>query len=145
MKQQTVVEGFAFIIPNQVTKLEEFSEPEWQMEKLRRLCGIKANYGDRMIQIWVGSVECDNWNSSYCGFQKILGMEELNERTRDNRLVGYFPQYFPVQIFDKKMEGDVITFECEEYNVTIKLTCKQLGYRYERFGRFEEVYDKLVG
>ena len=54
MKNQ-VVEGHVFIVPNQVTKLEDFAEPEWLMEKLRRLTGLKANYEDEVIQVWVVS------------------------------------------------------------------------------------------
>lgn len=144
MNNQVVV-GHAFIVPNQVTRLErDFTDPEWQMEKLRRLCGIKASYSDRLIQIWITSENTDNWSDNFGGFQKEIGKGEPDHKTRDGRLIGYFPKFFPVEVFDKKMEGDEVTLECPEYDITIKLICKQLDYRYKSFGRFEEVYHRLV-
>ncbi len=143
MKNQ-VVEGHVFIVPNQVTKLEDFAEPEWLMEKLRRLTGLKVNYEDEVIQVWVVSERCDNWSDTFAGFQACCGMEEFDSKTRDQRLMGYFPKYFPVKLFDKKMEGDEISLYCKEYDITIKLICDQLGYRYNRFGRFEDVYARLT-
>lgn len=145
MNNNQVVEGHVFIVPNQVTKLGQgFAYPEFQMEKLRRMCGIKASYDDRMLQVWIVSEDANNWNDHFGDFQKVAGIEEPDHNTRDGRLIGYFPKFFPVEVFDKKMEGDEVTLQCPEYDITIKLTCKQLDYRYKSFGRFEEVYHKLV-
>ena len=46
--------------------------------------------------------------------------------------------------FSELQEGDEISLYCKEYDITIKLVCDQLGYRYNRFGRFEDVYARLT-
>ena len=145
MKNQVV--GDIFIVPNQVMRLGSFMTPEWYMERLRRLTGIQMNYGDNVIQVWVTSKTCDNWCDQYMGFQSCCGIEPEEEKeriTRDHRLMGYFPKFFPVKLFENKKEGDILTLYCKELDITILLECNQLDHRYRKFGRFEEVYEKLV-
>lgn len=141
MKQ--VVEGNMFIVPNASEAIGSFCEPEWQMEKLRRLLGLKVNYEEKVVQLWMCSEKCDNWGDQFGGFQSELGVE-LEDHTRENRLLGYFPKYVPAKLLENKKEGDVVEFDCPEYNVKIKLTCKQLDYRYRRFGKFEEVFQYVL-
>ena len=147
-----IVKGEAFIIPNPTDKLSSFCEPEWLAEKCERLLGVKAEPEDEMIQVWVVSEKCDNWSCTFGGFQKeinskfptlVESWKKSKEEQKETRLLGYFPGYIPKRLFCGKKEGDVVTFTCPEYNVEIILTCNQLGYRYNRFGRFEEVFEKV--
>ena len=40
-------------------------------------------------------------------------------------------------------EGDTIELDLLKHNAILKLTAKQQGYRYERFGKFEGVLKQL--
>ena len=113
------------------------------------MTGINPQKEDNMIQVWITSENCDNWNDRFGGFQvNVLGQNKeywsrINE-TKEDRLLGYFPRLYPSQIFEGKHEGDKVMLHCPEYNVDIELTCNQLDYRYGKFGRFEEVFGQVV-
>lgn len=153
--KKKVIKGDVFIVPNYASELNDFPEhnQDWFKEKLSRLTGIEAEKEERMIQLWITSNTCDNWQDRFAGFQKIIGIlntesEEIkweNRRGREARLLGYFPRYFPSKIFEGKNEGDIVTLDCPEYEVVIELSCKQLDYRYKNFGRFEEAFKYVLG
>ena len=149
MENKKIIKGDVFIIPNCASKMADFPEhtQDWFKEKLSRLTGINIVEDEKMIQLWITSNNCDNWQDCFAGFQKAIGLikdeaeEDLWEkRGREARLLGYFPGYFPSKIFEGKNEGDIVTLDCPEYNVVIELTCRQLDYRYRDFGRFEEAF-----
>ena len=145
MKQ--VVEGNMFIVPNASEAIGSFSQPEWQMEKLRRLLGLKVNYEEKVVQVWMYDQVCDNWNDQFGGFQKTAEVDfnsDIVSPTTNERLLGYFPRYIPAKLLEDKKEGDVVEFDCPEYGVKIKLTCKQMESRYRRFGKFEEVFQYVL-
>ncbi len=147
-----VVEGDVFVIPNSSEKLDSFCEPEWLMEKLRRNAGIYANYSDMMVELWICSSQCDNWADTPGGFQKEAEIK-FNEEgkiglTRNQRVIGYFPKHFPASVVEGKKEGDVIELDNPEYGVKIKLTCRQLNYRYKNIpkknSRFEDTLNFVL-
>lgn len=142
--KKTEVMGDVFIIPNAVEKLKNFCEPEWIAEKCERMFGVKANMEDEMIQIWIVSKGKVDWKP-FGGFQKELGIEGFKGfgKSKEERLLGYLPEYVPKKIFEGKKEGDAIMLTCPEYGVKIILTCNQLSYRYSRFGRFEKVFEMV--
>lgn len=153
MKTKKTVKGEVFIIPNPTDTLKNFCSPEWIAEKCKRMLGVEAKPEDELLQIWICSEKCDNWSCTFGGFQSELGSKfptlveswkKSKEEQKETRLLGYFPEYVPKSLFEGKKEGDVVTFTCPEYdNVEIALTLNQLGYRYKRFGRFEEVFEKV--
>ena len=150
-----VVRGDVFIIPNVCDQFMCFSpdSQEWIKEKHKRLTGIEPKDEDSMVQVWITSDQCDNWQDRFAGFQKMIGLLKTGEdeiiwedkRGREARLLGYFPGYFPSRIFKGKKEGDIVKIGCPEYDVIIELTCKQLDYRYRDFGRFEEAFKYVLG
>lgn len=150
--EKKVVKGRVFIVPNECETLKSFREPERFMEKLRRLCGIYASYDNKTVQVWIHDETCDNWQDGYAGFQNLCGIseEEFDAKVKElpesgrERCMGYFPKYFPVELFERKAEGDVVKLHCPEYDVDIELTCSQLDSRYAKIGRFEEVLKRLV-
>ena len=119
---------------------------EWIRERHSRLTGIEPKDEDIMLQVWITSEQCENWNDHQGGFQKVLGLLTTIkwEDSREGLLLGYFPTYYPATIFAGKKEGDEVTLNCPEYGVQIVLTCRQKNYRYSMFGRFEEVFRKVV-
>lgn len=146
--KKKVIKGDVFIIPNYARELRVFSK-DWLKERLSRLAGIEFVRDDeKMIQLWITSDKCENWNH-FAGFQKTLGIRKEDFRNNyqdpeERRLLGYFPNYFPSRIFEGKNEGDTVKIDCPEYDVIIKLTCKQLDYRYRDFGRFEEAFKYIL-
>lgn len=153
--KKKIIKGDVFIIPNYAVKLADFSEQEWKewiKDKLSRLAGIEA-VGDKekMIRLRITSDEYDNWQDRFARFQEIIGIREEDfknscKSSRESRLLGHFPSYFPSRIFEGVKEGDKVTLDCPEYGAIIELTCKQLGYRYNMFGleRFEDVFQSVL-
>ena len=145
--RKKVIKGDVFIIPNYARELRDFFVRDWLREKLSRLAGIEFVRDDeKMIQLWITSDKCENWNH-FAGFQKELGIRKENLRNckdPEERGLLYFPNYFPSKIFEGKKEGDIVKIGCPEYDVIIKLTCKQLDYRYRDFGRFEEAFKYVL-
>lgn len=148
MENKKVIRGDVFIIPNVCDQFMCFSpdSQEWIKEKHSRLTGIEPKDEDKMLQVWITSKQCGNWNDYLGGFQEILGIEITREweKSREGRLLGYFPGYYPASIFAGKKEGDEVVLNCPEYDVQIVLTCRQKNYRYSKFGNFEEVFEKVV-
>ena len=148
--KKKVIKGDAFIFPDSACKLSEFSQQDWIVENLSRLAGIEVDENEWMIQLWIISEECGNWQDYFAGFQEILGIREEDFRNscksyREMRLLGYFPRFFPSRIFEGKKEGDTIIIDCPEYKVLIELTCKQLNYMYKNLGRFKKaLYCKKI-
>lgn len=149
--KKTVVKGDVFIIPNMCNKFKTFPSHsrEWIKERHSRLTGIEPKDEDIMLQVCITSEQCEkceNWNTLQGGFQKVIGLPTTIEweDSREGRLLGYFPSYYPASIFAGKKEGDEVTLNCPEYGVQIILTCRQKDYRYSMFGTFEEVFRKVV-
>ena len=137
--------GDIFIVPNpgfHVKELLPFAK-ETTIKRARLLAGINLEEEDYLIEVWATSPQCDNWTSVYGGFQSLFGVKLPEDRSEKDYLIGYFPKLLPVKLFKGKKEGDTIVLHCPEYNITVELTLNQLGYRYGRFGKFEEVLKKV--
>jgi hypothetical protein len=53
-----------------------------------------------------------------------------------------FPEYLPAVLFEGRQEDDVVMFIYGD--IEVSLTLKQLPYRYGRFGKFEQVFAKMI-
>jgi hypothetical protein len=156
----TTVTGSVFIVPND---LLDITDEEWvpefvrdgKLEQLRRLSisdkdrngnpmqvymvGLTGDPG-LLVQVWYCDETCDNWGSH-------------PRHDLDNSRRGPFfgsnglSDHLPVALFDDKAEGDTITLNYtsqagDQYRLV--LTLNQQGFRYRRFGNFEEVLQRLV-
>ena len=126
MKNNMII-GDMFIVPNMpediLFQINE-SLPSMAADYIKRienLTGKKVDIKESMVQIWVTSPDSDNWTDH--------GHPELKER---------FTKYLPASVLKDVKEGDVLHFNLE--NKQIELKANQLGYRYARFGKFEDVY-----
>ena len=148
----------AFIVPNSVNLFKDFyfkERIEAKYKKLLELSGATTcNLDDQyMIQMWYVSEEdlgsdnlvdhgfrFDAGNKKYFG-----GMGSLS--------------YIPYCFLEGKKEGDVInvsfpircSISCnntqeniEDWVLEAEITLKQQGYRYRRFGKFEDVLAALI-
>ena len=149
------VKGDMFIIPNETGLKNEFEPTYWSgllRERLARLAGIELKDDDEMVQVWIVSEKCNNWSDTFGGFQLVIGNHQWQEdgdgdvrsKRKNAHVVGYFPNYIPKRLLEDKKEGDIVELTCPEYGgIKIELTCKQIGYRYSRFGKFEEVLQRV--
>lgn len=166
MKTKNIISGDVFVIPNDLCTAKDM----WD-EEVRHGMYVSAIENHihfdaektKFIELWFctpdSSTGDSNWRD-HC----IDGYGELvNWRPITSRL--------PVEIFKGKKEGDIVTVElpitgwtalnpvigidyppagCKMPNgvtvtthVTVSLRLSQLKYRYRRFGKFEEVLEKL--
>ena len=106
MIKKTVVRGDVFILPYMCNRFKTFPSDsrEWIKERHSRLTGIEPKDEDIMLRVWITSEECSNWNDHQGGFQNVLGLPTTTkwEDSREGRLLGYFPTYYPASIFAGK-------------------------------------------
>jgi hypothetical protein len=142
-----VVKGDIFIVPNL---------PRYECGKckndVKKTFSIKMHPNEPLIEVWAASNESNNWSSNPHPILKRI-----------------FPNYLPINLLADKKEGDVINITLDEnfiraYNEKIKndfeecfiplfniahtklqiqLTCKQVGYRYENYGSFENALQSV--
>ena len=145
---EKIVKGDIFIIPNAAEKIKSFDpvSSNWVREKLKKQLGIEIQPEEKLIQVWIKSPESDNWGDAYGGFQKTANVPfDEEDESRENKLMGYFTPFLPLRYLQNKKEGDTIELTSPAYGgVKIELTCKQIGNRYERFGRFEEALEFVL-
>ena len=123
--EKQIIKGEMFIIPE---KSDLWCGDEWVTKRTENLIGIKLSKGEPVVCLWISGNQCDNWNDQFWGFQKELGIPEPDENledTRKNRLLGYFPRYFPLDLIKNVREGDVIMLSCPEYGCEIHLKANQ--------------------
>lgn len=132
-KRNSNEHGFMFIIPNQARKVSDYDNK--RAEALLNLYG--CSFGTEMVQIWTTNEAEDNW----CDHGDPYGREfETGLKSH------LFPGEFPREFFQDNQEGDLIVLDMEDENGEHhyqECVLRQLGYRYERFGRFEEVLEKI--
>lgn len=125
--------GFIFIVPNHTRLVNEYDNK--RMEALVNLFGCGTT--ERLVQIWTHNADGDNWSDHGDPY----GREFETGLRKD-----LFPNVFPKAFFEGLKEGDVLGLEMEDEDGNIhfqNLVLKQQGYRYERFGKFEEVLEKI--
>ena len=127
--EKQIIKGNIFIIPNMLFKPS--SESEFHVEQFNRsikpkieaVVGREVSTDEVYVQVWAfdPSDNNSNWaDHSWPG-------EEITR----------FPHYLPYKELEGLKEGETIKLESE--NFVISLTADQLGTRYRKFGRFEEV------
>lgn len=141
-----------FIIPNSACMIDDLISARVRdlYHEICRLNGIgePSELGkEKLVEMWFHNENSDNiechgyfFEDEYCLFP------------------GSFPRYLPARLFADKKEGDVIKVKIpccvvsqestpleskEEAMIIATITLQQLGYRYERFGTFEEVLKYL--
>ena len=141
----TLVKGDIFIIPNEAIMFNAFGHSkEWLGLKLEKHLGITPGEYEKLVHMWITSEKASNWDHPG-GLQEEIGIEyNMLDESKNNRLMGYFPSRLPESILQGKKEGDIIRLHHKEYDIDIELTCKQQGYRYQRFGTFEQVLEYVL-
>ncbi len=153
-----VIRVDAFVVPNSLaSSLTALIEPERFskfIEDLNKINGTQWAPKYWLWQSWlVGTETVGSENLVDHGFRLID--PETNEILRCNMATSGF---LPLEPFLGKKEGDKVIIklpinihkrnddddiDIEKMAATFEITLNQLGFRYRRFGRFEEVIDKL--
>ena len=140
MSEMKKLEGDVFIIPNSLLG------PKSVLTQTSKdiLCKTNEFFGfdpeSPLVQIWATGMDVDNWGSHRS--PKEIGEEAEKEiRNISGKRAGYFLDYLPAALFEGKKEGDTVTFQIKDTSVS--LTLRQKGYRYRRFGSFEETLSLL--
>ena len=129
-------EGDVFIVPNGLLEVtDKHLDPNgiWDASEVAMFQGHKD---ELFVQVWMSNSDCDNWSDHF--YDVRYG-------------------HLPISLFDGKEEGDAIEFEAlttswkgsrknrpTPEKCMVKLTLKQLDYRYRRFGKFEDVLARLL-
>lgn len=127
-----VLKGSMFIIPNTALSPSSY----WGQEAFDELVSDHVNSAakvldlrthdlskDRMVQVWVHSSECENWGDHI------------------HPVIGRFPSHVPAKWLEGLAEGDTLAIVGHKAKMLIR--CQQHGYRYQRFGTFEQVLKQV--
>ena len=125
--------GFMFIVPNHSRLVNEYDN-----QRIEALCNLfGCGTTERLVQTWVHNEDQDNWSDH--GYPYEL---EFNTGMKPHLFPGVFPKAF----FKGNQEGDIISLDMEDedgQHHIQHIVLRQKGYRYESFGDFEEVLEKI--
>lgn len=141
-----------FIIPNQLSKLDDFFTATKPRAEFIHNTSVKAadsdeiicgNPNDLLVQLWWDSEDLGSENLARHGFT-IQDGSEMQYFCND------YMEYLPLNLFKGHKEGDWIDFTFEWYNqdktailLLLHTRLDQLNYRYRSFGGFDELLAKL--
>ena len=163
METKKTIVGDIFIIPNSLAKPKSmmFEEARYDLYRMSKANNIKFTDDSKFVEVWFATPgnRDSNWRD-HC----FDGYAEL-EHWRP------IWNYLPIELFEGRKEGDVVTFNlpieswtaahpikgCDAQpagcdlpngvtvttNIKVSMTLAQLKYRYRRFGTFEEVLKQL--
>jgi len=129
----TIVKGDVFVIPNLAFRLCDDIAESTRDDIRTSLAnvGIEVSDTEELVQVWYRSAECDNWACHpWKAFPKFFGSHGIPER-------------LPLGLLKEVKEGDTLEMQWVG-GPTIVITAAQLEGRYARFGRFEEVLEKIT-
>ena len=153
-----------FVVPNKAAKIV----PELVDLEKKTTDAIAANgmefdlYNDKFVQVWMVSTDeeskCDNLQdhsisfnynnleifiSYVCGHILLKALKEVKENDTIDMV---FPmQGWGISVYDTTGGENIRDWKHVDYeedvkvNLHLHLTAKQQGYRYQRFGNFEDV------
>lgn len=125
-----------FIIPNAITKSAKGSY--WYdmiSSELSEVLGINELKDEQeFIQLWYHSDDSENWQDHGIP-EDLVPKEKKGEKF-------YMPSYLPLEMVKDMKEGDKIILNV--LGTDVEFTAQQLGYRYCRFGKFENVMSELI-
>lgn len=144
-----------FIIPNSAAPLADWvldssvDAGSSIIEAHKKICkdnGIEWDPKEKLVQLWFHSdEELESDNLVRHGF--IVTIDGRKDHVRiDSEL-----EDLPLQLVQNLKEGDVLDLHINDVNVgdkivdlTIHVKAQQLGYRYQRFGTFEETLQQVI-
>ena len=164
MNAITSVKGWVFVIPNKVVKID------WNVQHIiERSRGYFLDHNQSIYDSLEGVPECEMTEGEYNGKKYSYpaqwiqiwaqDLEEKSSNPAPERTGSYnfgrhgfyyngeyyrcgFPDYLPASLFTGKKEGDKISFKLND--IPFELELAQGKGRYRRFGKFEEIFEKMI-
>lgn len=160
MKKIISINAKAFVIPNSACALKSFigDSKKKYFDVFATLNNTEIKDDDKMIQLWLHNTEelqCDN-----------LARHSFEITLDDGRKIvisAYDLEYFPAKLLENIKEGESVKYQSPylrrvrevtdesiddvddlEIILDITMTCQQKGYRYQRFGNFEDVVSEII-
>lgn len=102
--------------------------------------------GEPCVQVWIhcpAEGTKSNWTDHGIPeeYQDVFGWSE-KDADEDWKVRAYAPRSLPMSFLKNFKEGTTIDLKISD-DLVVTLTAEQLPYRYGRFGRFEEVLERL--
>lgn len=121
--QEKGIDGDTFIIPNKAHVDEAINE----------LFGVSPF--ESSVEIWTTSKKSENWQCHQvpANFSKEKAKAFTDPRLRE----GFFINRIPSSLLRGLKEGDILEIFSGKFSIVTRL--KQLGYRYQQYGPFQEV------
>lgn len=160
LKNQPLVNGDVFVIPNGATTIENVivMDTKSLMEQTFYANDLnKLDYKNtKFIELWYCTPGHDNSNWVDHGVDQLR--EDISKEDflngRDDWRVS--TSLLPIQLFKGKKEGDVVTVKlpvrrhtghgsCEVAWIKASIALAQKKYRYSRFGSFDEIVSRYTG
>ena len=158
MEGKTIaINADVFVIPNTASAVKEYNSDGHKeyFAELSRLNNIPINESDKIVELWFSNhleLKSDNLNDH--------GFIVLSEGSRI-QISAHNLMFVPAPIIAGVTEGDKLVFKapavghildetnegsCERFPVILEITmtCSQSKYRYARFGKFEEVINRVT-
>lgn len=144
----------AFIVPNLASTVGGWSLEE---EKTRRMCWLCELNGrqfdvanDKLVELWIHSEDLNSRNLTDHGgyfFEGSRSTVYVTERFVPHSMLLGHKEGDTINIVlpgivVRKSSGD--TDDADEAIINLTVTLKQLGYRYETFGKFEEALAAIL-
>lgn len=160
------INASGFVIPNKARRIGDFFE-ESKRDLLKEFCelnNIKSSEDTKFVELWLtNESELKSINLADHGFKFILnGVErmlfpvsirwipyELIKDCKENDVLDFkFPYYHFEKLQGRKINKiDISKNEepIDEFMIfNVRLTCKQQGFRYQDFGKFEDVVKMVM-
>ena len=127
-----VVHGKLFIVPNTALSPSSYWGQKAfddlvsdHVEAVAKTMNLRTHdlSQDRMVQVWAHDDKSENWSD------------------HGHPIVRRFPSHLPAKWLVGLKEGDYLSIIVN--NCKILLECRQQGFRYGRFGTFEQVLNKV--
>ena len=141
-----LIKGDIFIIPNGACKGVEYRDNPINKKRLETIFQFlkdeKSFDEEIFIEVWSTTPGDPNSNWVDGGFdngdeEKLSSNWPVVDGVGDKRML----KLFPYSLLKDKKEGDIIKFSFED--VEFELTCNQLDYRYHKYGKFEEILERV--
>ena len=144
-----VIKGYIFVVPNKASKISR--DTDYAKENFEI---YKKEFGDvvtedNMVQIWAHNAPEEGQQSNWSDHG--VPTEVLEKAGIPNFQCGFwrdglFHSYLPASWLKDKKEGEhlYLSYENGTEKAYFDLVCQQQNYRYEQFGNFEDVVERVL-
>ena len=145
-----IVEGDLFIVPNKASKAYEYCKGcdyfgNWSV-LAQDGNPFKVDKRDFCVHVWAVSKNEDVSKDAIKDQKLREGSDDW--ASHNHPALGRFPHHLPYALLKDRKEGDIVEFDYQNEETKevfiIRLTCRQVEYRYRDWGNFEDCLKKVI-